>query len=118
MSDELKDYYERELSFLRDIGAEFRDKYPDIASRLQLTPGTCEAPHVERLLEGVAFLTARVRAKIDDEYPEITDALTGLIFPHYQRPVPSMSIARFYAGVGQAGPPEGLRVAADRKSVV
>jgi type VI secretion system protein ImpG len=112
MSDELKDYYERELSFLRDMGAEFRDKYPDIAGRLQLTPGTCEDPHVERLLEGVAFLTARVRAKIDDEYPEITDALTGLIFPHYQRPVPSMSIARFYAGAGQAGPPEGLRVAA------
>jgi type VI secretion system protein ImpG len=67
MSDELKDYYERELSFLRDMGAEFREKYPDIAGRLQLMPGTCEDPHVERLLEGVAFLTARVRAKIDDE---------------------------------------------------
>jgi type VI secretion system protein ImpG len=112
MSDELKDYYERELSFLRDLGAEFRDKYPEIASRLQLAPGTCEDPHVERLLEGVAFLTARVRAKIDDEYPEISDALMGLIFPHYQRPVPSMSIARFFPGAGQAGPPEGIRIAA------
>ncbi len=112
MSDELKGYYERELSFLRDMGAEFREKYPDIAGRLQLLPGSCEDPHVERLLEGVAFLTARVRAKIDDEYPEITDALTGLIFPHYQRPVPSMSIARFLTGAGQAGPPEGIRIAA------
>ena len=115
MSDELKDYYERELSFLRDMGAEFREKYPDIAGRLQLMPGTCEDPHVERLLEGVAFLTARVRAKIDDEYPEITDALTGLIFPHYQRSVPSMSIARFVPGAGQAGPPEGIRVAPGAK---
>jgi type VI secretion system protein ImpG len=112
MSDELKDYYERELSFLRDMGAEFRDKYPDIAGRLQLAPGSCEDPHVERLLEGVAFLTARVRAKIDDEYPEITEALTGLIFPHYQRPVPSMSIARFFPGAGQTGPPEGIRIGA------
>jgi type VI secretion system protein ImpG len=111
MSDDLKDYYERELSFLRDMGAEFREKYPDIAGRLQLTPGTCEDPHVERLLEGVAFLTARVRAKIDDEYPEITDALTGLIFPHYQRPVPSMSIARFFSGAGQSGPAEGITIA-------
>jgi type VI secretion system protein ImpG len=115
MSDELKDYYERELSFLRDMGAEFREKYPDIAGRLQLMPGSCEDPHVERLLEGVAFLTARVRAKIDDEYPEIADALTGLIFPHYQRPVPSMSIARFFAGAGQAGPPDGIRIAAQSR---
>jgi type VI secretion system protein ImpG len=94
------------------MGAEFREKYPEIAGRLQLSPGTCEDPHVERLLEGVAFLTARVRAKIDDEYPEITDALTGLIFPHYQRPMPSMSIARFFPGAGQAGPPEGTTIAA------
>src|SRR5215469_13356679 len=104
MSEELKDYYERELTFLRDMGAEFREKYPEIASRLQLAPGSCGDPHVERLLEGVAFLTARIRAKLDDEYPEITDALTGLIFPHYQRPVPPMSIARFVPGAGQAGP--------------
>jgi type VI secretion system protein ImpG len=78
-------------------------------------PGTCEDPHVERLLEGVAFLTARIRAKIDDEYPEITDALFGLIFPHYQRPVPAMSIARFVAGAGQAGPPEGIRIRAQSR---
>jgi len=78
--DDLLLYYERELSFLRQMGAEFAAKYPKVASRLVLEPDKCEDPHVERMLEAFAFLAARVHLKVDDEFPEITEALlsTGL----------------------------------------
>ena len=56
----------------------------------------CDDPHVERLLEGVAFLAARVHLKIDDEFPEITEALLSILYPHYIRPIPSMSIIEFH----------------------
>ena len=95
MRDELLAYYERELTFLRQLGAEFADKYPKIASRLVLEPNQCEDPHVERLIEAFSFLAARVHLKIDDEFPEITEALLGILYPHYLRPVPSMSIVQF-----------------------
>lgn len=97
MADELLTYYERELTFLRQIGAEFAAKYPKIASRLQLEADRCEDPHVERLLQAFAFLAARVHHKIDDEFPEITDALLGILYPHYLAPVPSMAIVQFVA---------------------
>ncbi len=93
MRDELLNYYERELTFLRQMGAEFADKYPKIARRLLLEPTQCEDPHVERMIEAFAFLAARVHLKIDDEFPEITEALLGVIYPHFVRPVPSMSVA-------------------------
>jgi type VI secretion system protein ImpG len=97
VADELLSYYERELSFLRQMGAEFAEKYPKIAARLTLEPNRCEDPHVERLLEGFSFLAARVHKKIDDEFPEITEALLSILFPHYIRPVPSMSVVEFHA---------------------
>ena len=86
MRDDLLLYYERELTFLRQMGAEFAAKYPKIASRLVLEPDKCEDPHVERMLEAFAFLTARVHLKIDDEFPEITEALLSILYPHYLRP--------------------------------
>ena len=93
MRDDLLNYYERELTFLRQMGAEFADKYPKIARRLLLEPTQCEDPHVERMIEAFAFLAARVHLKIDDEFPEITEALLGVIYPHFVRPIPSMSVA-------------------------
>jgi type VI secretion system protein ImpG len=95
MRSELLDYYERELSFLRQMGAEFAQKYPKIASRLQLEPDKCEDPHVERLLEAFALLSARVRLKIDDEFPEVTESLLGILYPGFLAPVPSLSIVQF-----------------------
>jgi type VI secretion system protein ImpG len=96
MREELLAYYESELTFLRQMGAEFAGKYPKIASRLVLEPDRCEDPHTERLLEAFAFLAARVHLKIDDEFPEITSALLNVVYPHYLRPVPSMSVAEFH----------------------
>jgi type VI secretion system protein ImpG len=95
MADDLLVYYERELSFLRQMGAEFAAKYPKIASRLLLEADRSEDPHVERLLQAFAFLAARIHHKLDDELPEITDALLGVLYPHYLAPIPSMSIVQF-----------------------
>ncbi len=95
MNDEFLDYYYRELKFIREMGAEFAGAHPQEAGQLLLDAQRCEDPHVERLLEGFAFLTARIRKKIDDEYPEITDALLSILYPHYQRPIPSITIVQF-----------------------
>ncbi len=102
MKDELLTYYERELSFIRQMGAEFGANYPKVARRLQLEAEECQDPHVERLIEASALLAARVRHKVDDEFPEITEALLGTLYPHFLRPIPSMAVAQF-----QADPEQG-----------
>lgn len=95
MGDELLSYYNRELSFLRRLGGEFAETHPKIAGRLQLTADSAEDPHVERLIEAFAYLTARIRCKLDDDFPEITAAFLNVLYPHYLAPIPSMAIARF-----------------------
>src|SRR5580704_7339041 len=78
---------------------------PDIASislqnpgdeqrllRSLVEAGKCEDPHVERLLEGFAFLAARVYMKIDDEFPEVVESLLSILYPYYLRPIPSASV--------------------------
>lgn len=98
MRDELLGYYERELIFLRRMGAEFARKYPKIATRLLLDEEKIEDPHVERMIEAFAFLTGRVSLKIDDELPEITESFLNVLYPHYLAPIPSMAIAQFSFG--------------------
>ncbi len=95
MADELLPYYEKELAYLRQLGAEFAKEHPKIASRLGINNDTIEDPHVSRLIEGFAFLNARIQHKLDDDFPELSDALLGILYPHYQRPIPSMSIVQF-----------------------
>ncbi len=95
VTDELLSYYERELIYLHRLGGEFAEKYPHLASRLMLEPDRCEDPHVERLLEGFAFIAARIHLKIDDDFPEITEALFDTLLPHFTRPIPPMSIVEF-----------------------
>ena len=91
MREELLEYYERELAYLRQLGGKFAEKYPRVASRLLLEPDRCDDPHVERLLEGFAFMAARVHLRVDDDFPEVTSALLGIVAPHYLRPIPSMT---------------------------
>ena len=95
MSDELLPYYDRELNALRRLAGEFAIAHPKIAGRLRLAPDVVDDPHVARLLEGVAFLAARVHHRLDDEFPELTDALLGVLYPHYLAPVPSAAIMQF-----------------------
>lgn len=94
MDDRLLSYYNRELAYIRQLGAEFAETHPKIAGRLRLDGDTVEDPHVSRLIEAFAFLTARIRHKLDDDFPELTEALMGLLYPDYHAPVPSMSIAQ------------------------
>lgn len=83
-------YFQDELTYLRESGSEFAKYHPKLTHFL--SEGTFD-PDVERLLEGFAFLTGRIREKIDDELPELTQSLVNLLWPHYMRSVPSMSIS-------------------------
>src|SRR6202044_1291218 len=85
---------ERELDAIKRLAAEFADTHPRIAGRLRLTADAVDDPHVARLLEGVAFLAGRVHHRLDDEFPELTDSLLGLLYPHYLAPVPSCMVAQ------------------------
>lgn len=93
--DELLNHYERELVFLRSEGAEFARKYSKVAGRLLLDQDKCEDPHIERLIEAVALLCARIQRKLDDEFPEVTSALLGVLQPQGLAPLPSFSVAQF-----------------------
>lgn len=108
MLDELLPYYENELTILRKLSKEFAGRYPKIAGRLLLQGDVCEDPHVERIIESFAFLTSRIHRKLDDEFPEITEALLSVLYPHFLRPVPSMSIA-------QLAPAPGVELSAMQK---
>lgn len=113
MSDALLAYFNRELEALRGLAGEFAERHPKIAGRLRLTKDTVDDPHVGRLLEGVAFLGARVQHRLDDEFPELTDGLLSVLYPHYLAPMPSVAITRFAADPGMQGPahlPAGLAI--------
>ena len=73
------------------MGAEFAREFPKIAGRLGIEGTDVADPYVERLLEGFAFLAARVQLKIDAEYPTFTQNLTELVYPDYLAPLPSMA---------------------------
>src|SRR3954468_9363828 len=96
-SDELLSYYHAELGYLRRAGAEFAARHPKAAARLELGPEECPDPHVERLIESVAFLTGRIRRELDRELPEVAAALLEVLYPHFLPPVPSMTVAPFEA---------------------
>jgi type VI secretion system protein ImpG len=93
--DELLDYYQRELSYLRHEGAAFATRYPRVAARLDFSDAESPDPHVERLLESFAFLTGRIQRTLDAGFPQIPAAFLGVLYPHLVAPVPSMAIARF-----------------------
>ncbi|WEF34641.1 type VI secretion system baseplate subunit TssF [Pseudoduganella chitinolytica] len=97
--DQLLPYYERELGFLRRYSREFSERYPKIAGRLLIGGEVCEDPHIERMIESFALLNSRIAKRLDDDYPEFTEALFEVLYPHYLRPFPSCSIARMdFAG--------------------
>ncbi len=79
---------------MRRLAAEFAEAHPKIAGRLRLSPDAVDDPHVARLLDGVAFLSARAQARLDDEFPELTDTLLNVLYPHYLAPFPSCAIVQ------------------------
>lgn len=101
--EQLLPYYERELGLFRQYTREFSSRYPKAAGRLLIAGETCEDPHVERLIQSVALLTARVAKRLDDAYPQFTHSLLDTLYPHYLRPFPSCSIVRIAADEAPAG---------------
>jgi type VI secretion system protein ImpG len=110
MSETLFPYYERELDFIRKLARDFAKLYPAAASRLFLEDNQSVDPHVERLIESFALLTGRVHHKLDDEFPEVTHALLGVLYPHYLAPVPSMAMVQFELDPSRAQLPGGFRI--------
>lgn len=110
--DDLLPYYNRELNYFRKMAGEFSAANPKIAARLRLGPDSSEDPHVERLIEAFAFLNARTRMKLDDDFPEVSDALLNLLYPHYLMPIPSMAIVQFHQDASQSALRQGYTVPA------
>jgi type VI secretion system protein ImpG len=107
MDPRLLDYYRQELLHIREGAAEFAREHPKIAARLALdvttAQGECVDPYVERLLEGFAFLAARVQIRLDAEYPRFTQHLLEMVYPGFLAPTPSMLIVQLDPDLNDAG---------------
>jgi type VI secretion system protein ImpG len=110
MDPRLLAYYNRELQHVREMGAEFARAFPKIAGRLALDEFECADPYVERLLEGLAFLAARIQLKMDAHYPDFTQHLFEVVYPHYVAPTPSMAVVQFHPDMNEGALAEGVRV--------
>jgi type VI secretion system protein ImpG len=112
MSEELYPYYQAELYFIRKLAQEFARKYPAAAARLHLEADRSADPHVERLIEAFALLSGRVRHKLHDEFPELTDAVLSVVYPHALAPVPSFATVQFESDPHRPVAPEGVVIPA------
>ncbi|MCA9258522.1 MAG: type VI secretion system baseplate subunit TssF [Planctomycetales bacterium] len=109
MTASLYPYFEQELHFIRRDADEFARQFPAAAGQLLLERNRSRDPHVERLIEAFALLTARVQKRLDDDFPEITDGLLSTLHPHYLAPTPSLAVAQFVADAANPQP-TGLRL--------
>ncbi|MFZ4622712.1 MAG: type VI secretion system baseplate subunit TssF [Rhodoferax sp.] len=107
MDPRMLDYFNRELAYMREQGAEFAEQFPKVASRLGMRGMEVADPYVERLMEGFAFMSARVQLKMDAEFPRFSQRLLDLVYPGYLAPTPAMGIARFEPSKSQGGSPDG-----------
>ncbi|MCE4538105.1 type VI secretion system baseplate subunit TssF [Pelomonas sp. P7] len=94
MDPRLLRYYNQELRYLREMGGEFAREFPKIAGRLGMEGLEVADPYVERLLEGAAFLAARVQLKQDAEFPQLAQRLLDMVSPNLAAPLPSMLVAQ------------------------
>jgi type VI secretion system protein ImpG len=108
--DETLRYYLEELSYLREMGAEFSRAHSMVASQLGMPAGVSDDPHVARLTESFAFLTGRIRRSLDAEFPRLTEALLGVLYPQLAQPVPPMAIARFQVDPTRLKSATGYRI--------
>ncbi|SAI69895.1 Uncharacterized protein conserved in bacteria [Bordetella ansorpii] len=95
MDARLLEYYNRELVYMREMGAEFARQFPKVAGRLGMHGTEVADPYVERMLEGFSFLAARIHLKMDAEFPRFTQRLLEVVHPHYLAPTPSMAVVQF-----------------------
>ncbi len=117
MDDRFLTLYERELGHIRKTAGEFAAAFPKVAGRLSLDEFACNDPYVERMLEGFAFLAARVHRKLEAEFPRFTQSLLQTLYPHYLAPTPSMAIVQFTPDRGEGGLADG-QMAIPRETVL
>lgn len=110
MDPRLLNLYNRELQYVRELGAEFAREYPQVAGRLGIEAFECADPYVERLLEGFAFLAARVQLKIDAGYSRFTQHLLDIVYPQYLAPTPSMAVVQLQPNLAEGSLAQGYRV--------
>jgi type VI secretion system protein ImpG len=110
MDPRLLQYYGRELNYVRELGAEFAKEFPKIAGRLGLDTFECADPYVERLLEGFAFMAARVHLKLDDEFPRFTQHLLEIVYPHYLAPTPSLAVVQMNPTLTEGSLAQGFKI--------
>jgi type VI secretion system protein ImpG len=110
MDPRLLNYYNQELQFVRESGAEFAADFPKIASRLGIDVFDCADPYVERLFEGFALLAARIQLKLDAEFPRFTQHLLEMVCPHYLAPQPSMAVVEFQPDLTEGGLADGFNI--------
>ncbi|EMK5811407.1 type VI secretion system baseplate subunit TssF [Salmonella enterica] len=103
MDDLTLRYFDTEMRYLRDAAREFAELHPEEARQMGLTMNGAMDESVTRLFQGFAFLMGRVRQKLDDDYPELTEGVISLLWPHYLRPLPSMCVVEI------APEPDGLK---------
>jgi type VI secretion system protein ImpG len=113
MDRRLLHHYERELRFVRELGAEFARHFPKVAGRLGITDLECADPHVERLFESFAFMAAGVSQRLDAEFPRFTEGLMAAAYPHYLGPTPSMAVVQFTPSAQQGALGQGYVVPRD-----
>ncbi len=112
MDPRLLEYYNTELRFLRESGAEFASAYPRIAARLGMDALDVADPYVERLIESFAFLAARIQLKLDARHPQFTQHLLEVVHPSFLNPVPACAIAEFLPELGDGALQAGVRIPA------
>jgi type VI secretion system protein ImpG len=110
MDPRLLKYYNHELQHIREMAGEFALEYPKIAGRLGLDSFECADPYVERLLEGFAYLSARVQLKVDAEFPRFTQHLLDIVYPHYLAPTPSMAVVQLQPDLLEGSLNEGFLI--------
>lgn len=110
MDTDFLDHYNRELDYLRELGGEFAQQYPAVAGRLGMDEFACADPFVERLLEGFAFLAARVHRRLDAEFPRFTGGLLETIYPHYTRPIPAAALVSLVPDADEGSLADGYRL--------
>jgi type VI secretion system protein ImpG len=96
----IEKYYEEELRYLYESGRQFARAHPDQARFLNIDAVGDRDPYVERLFEGFAFLAGRIREKLDDSFPELSEGLVDLLFPHLQQEIPSIAMMEFKPRAG------------------
>ena len=110
MDPQLLDYYNQELTYMRESAGEFAALHPKVARRLGMHGVEVADPYVERLIEAFSFMSARMRIKLDAEFPRFTQRLLEVIYPNYVAPTPSMAVAQLHPSVKEGDFSKGFAV--------